>query len=284
MASPAGPPEWRKYFYPGTEVLRNKLDIRDPDELQRLEYDVTEQQAAALRNGDLPIEGDTAGERLSFIHEALLGNIYEWAGEHRDVNISKSGQSFGDHASMGMYMRQLTGAINRFDWDAASYDQAVDKLAEIHTDLNFSHPYREGNGRSSRIFMTDLAAQHGIDLDFTLVDNTRWNEASAATFLDPAGLRLDPAPLAEIYHEIATPQSPASPDTSETAEGIDLGAAAELDYSAIVASCIEDPYDFGDSYDTNTVDGNATPASNSPDHAEQAPSAPQRDEGYGAEY
>lgn len=65
MASPAGPPEWRKYFYPGTEVLRNKLDIRDPDELQRLEYDVTEQQAAALRNGDLPIEGDTAGERLS---------------------------------------------------------------------------------------------------------------------------------------------------------------------------------------------------------------------------
>ncbi|MGV0870435.1 hypothetical protein V6758_14395 [Corynebacterium kalidii] len=89
MPTPADPPEWRRYFYPGSEVLRNKLDIRDAAELQRLEYDVTQQQAASLDDGDLPIEGTTSAERLSFIHKSLLGSIYEWAGEYRDVNITK---------------------------------------------------------------------------------------------------------------------------------------------------------------------------------------------------
>ncbi|MGV0870436.1 hypothetical protein [Corynebacterium kalidii] len=53
--------------------------------------------------------------------------------------------------------------------------------------------------------MSDLAAEHGIDLDFEAIDKPTWNESSRSTFLDPGGLRMDATPLVELYRQIATP-------------------------------------------------------------------------------
>lgn len=210
MAFDLVPGSWNSYFYPGTAVLRNNLNIRGQNQLSAVEYELTAGREAGLKAGALPIEGDTSAARLASIHETLLGKVYPWAGEFRVVNMVKSGQSFGDYSSMGMYLRQLDGKIDRFDWDSADFDSKVSRLGELHTDLNFAHPFREGNGRASRLFMTDLAARHGVDLDFTKVSAPEWNVSSAQTFLDPAGINLDPGPLQRIYRKISTPVPPHS--------------------------------------------------------------------------
>lgn len=253
MVNSPQPDDWRSYFGPGSDVLRNKLGISDATELQTAEHDVVEIQATALTEGDAPIEGDTAAERLSSIHSTLFGEIYDWAGENRVVNMAKGGQNFGDHSSMNMYLRQLNGQINRFDWDASSFDDKVDKLADLHTDLNFAHPFREGNGRSSRVFMSDLASHHGVDLDFGAVDKPAWNDASAASFLDPDGLRMDYQPIRGIYQDIAAAVEPeAAPAAGRDTDSPAAEVAAELQQD--VDRELADPFDVGDPFDPETYD------------------------------
>ncbi|WP_462398773.1 Fic/DOC family protein [Corynebacterium falsenii] len=195
---------WERLFYPGTRVLRNKLNERNGDVLAETEYEITGEIYRGFISGEIWVEGETAGRRLQFIHRCLFETIYDWALEFRDVNMSKGGHNFGDHASMEMYMRQLDRKITRTPWNSLSFPEARSRLAEIHTDLNFAHPFREGNGRVLRAFMTDLAAQHGIELNFSLVDSEQWNQASADTFLDSDGLRLTPDPLKAVYRQIAS--------------------------------------------------------------------------------
>ena len=132
-----------------------------------------------------------------------------------------------------MTMRQLDAKISRTPWTSLDFPEALNQLAEIHTDLNFAHPFREGNGRTSRAFMTDLAAQHGIGLNFSVIDNEQWNKASADTFLDPDGLRLTSDPLIAVYHQIASPSSHrdtplASNDPSTASLDAEIAAAIEF--------------------------------------------------------
>lgn len=197
---------WDRLFYRGTYVLQNMFNERDEKILAETEFEIAGEIYRNLISGSIRIEGSTAQDKLQFIHGALLGSIYDWAGQFRDVNMSKGGHSFGDHASMGMYMRQIQGKISRTPWKTLDFVDAVDRLADVHTDLNFAHPFREGNGRASRVFMADLASEHGIELEFSLVGDEQWNLASAATFLDPTGLHLTAEPLEDIYRTISSPQ------------------------------------------------------------------------------
>lgn len=207
---------WQRYYYPGTDTLRNKANIHDHTELRTAEYRKASSAALALRQGTRSLDGETVEERLCSAHRQLFEEIYDWAGDLRDVNISKGGNHFGDHNSMGMYLRQANGAVQRFDWERASYDEKLTQLAALHTDLNFAHPFREGNGRATKVFMSDLAQQHGIELSFADVDSDVWNEASRQTFLDPHGLRQDIQPMLDVYQQIATPLE-TDPEPTSTA-------------------------------------------------------------------
>lgn len=205
MRSNSAPSAWRAYFYPGTEVLRNKENIRDAARLADREHIITAKRQIEVTANLHEILGDTVADRMKSVHHILFSDLYDWAGQYRDVNIEKGGHSFGDHSSMGMYMRQAQRKIEAFDWNASTFDDKLRHLAEIHTGLNFAHPFREGNGRTTKMFMADLAQQHGIDLDLTDIDPDTWNEASRKTFLDRDGLRQDPGPLIEVYRNISSP-------------------------------------------------------------------------------
>lgn len=196
---------WRRLLYPGTNLLRNKFDERNGQKLSDKEQAITTATYCAFLMGEIIIEGDNSQEKLEFIHEELFGAIFEWAGQTRDVNMSKGGQSFGDHSSMDMYLRQLDGQISRTSWEDMEFEETVGRLAELHTHLNFAHPFREGNGRTSRVFMDQLATQHGVELNFAGVGDEEWNKASAETFLDPGGVNLTAEPMKRIYETIAQP-------------------------------------------------------------------------------
>lgn len=205
--TPSGPAEWYSYFWPGSTVLRNKLGITDSDELQELEHRIVELRAREIQRGSHPIDRTLDADHLRRIHAHLFGGLYDWAGEYRTVNISKTGTGgiahhFGDHRSMDMYLRQITALISSTPWVELDRQELADRLGNVHTQLNFAHPFREGNGRSTRVFMRHLAEYAGHNLAFGRIDARDWNTASAATFLHPHGLRLDSAPFAEIYRDI----------------------------------------------------------------------------------
>lgn len=157
-----GPRDWHSYFWPGTTVLRNKLGITDPAELHAFEFDLVESRAQEIRDELHPIDRTFDADHLKAIHSHLFGDIYDWAGQYRAVNISKgcAGKGthhFGDHNSMDMYLRQVRRVIDTTDWCDLEADELAAAIADVHTRLNFAHPFRDGNGRTTRIFTQHLA-------------------------------------------------------------------------------------------------------------------------------
>ena len=208
MSQQPNPAEWEAYFWPGTDVLKNKPGIGDADHLRIIEYESTFFREMEIRTGRVQIDRTHDHRHLRSIHRHLFGDLYEWAGEYRTVNVSKFHRDvgvshhFGDHASMAMYMRQMDTLIRSLPWEELGRERTVHALAEVHTALNFAHPFREGNGRAARVFLEHLAGQGRFRPDFEKVSADDWNRASARTFVHPHGLKLDSTPLSEVYREI----------------------------------------------------------------------------------
>lgn len=206
----AGDPEWERYFLPGTSVLANRYGITDRAELAVVEYATAEAAADEIRTGRHLIERTYDQNHLRAIHRHLFSDLYDWAGHYRTVNIAKShhgvAQHFGDHNSMDMYMRQMSATISQIKWPALNAADTADALGRIHTRLNFAHPFREGNGRTSRLFLHHVAEQGDYTPDYDRIEANTWITASARTFAHPAGLELDPRPLIDVYHQILTPR------------------------------------------------------------------------------
>lgn len=163
-----------------------------------------ETRSHELRTGAHAVDRTFDSAHLKAIHAHLFSDLYDWAGHYRTVNISKTASDrrtnhFGDHASMDTYLRQVRIAVDATSWTRLPDDRLAHHLADVHTRLNFAHPFREGNGRATRFFMHHLAEHSGSELDFGRIPRDTWNSASAATFVHPHGLRLDSQPLEEIY-------------------------------------------------------------------------------------
>ena len=164
------------YVYPGTIVLRNKLDLRDAD---RLDYHERELVAQRIRQGIPGGQFDLA--HLRAIHQHLFQDVYEWAGEVRRVEISKGGDQFQFRQYIETGMNDVHRRIV-----AAGYlkglsrtDFAV-KAGEIIGDVNYVHPFREGNGRTQLQYLKQLATRAGHDIDLRRLDPVAWISASKA--------------------------------------------------------------------------------------------------------
>ena len=112
------------YCYPGTYVLKNKLNITDDKELKKVEREITSLRTAQLMQK--PLKGRFDFEYLKAIHKFLFGDIYEWAGKVRSVNISKGNQ----FCRCEFIAEQMTEIMNKLKFE--SYLQGLDKqkLAE----------------------------------------------------------------------------------------------------------------------------------------------------------
>lgn len=186
------------YSYPGTNVLRNVPGIKDPEKLSDFEY-----KMATLRELQLieqPIHGKFDLKHLQGIHKELFKDTYDWAGEIRTVGISKGGSSF---AQPGMIEGYANSTVFK-DLQKDNYlrgmekEQFVERLSHHFSEINALHPFREGNGRATRVFVEELGKQAGYSLDFDKVEPEAWIEASRASFNGRMG------PIQEIFREIAT--------------------------------------------------------------------------------
>ena len=145
-------------------ALQNKLGLTDELELAREEERISKQKALALYDTGLldtfPV-GTFAG--LAMIHKYLFEDIYEFAGQMRTVNIAQGNFRFAPV----MYLRPALESIDRMP--QSTFDEIIEKYVE----MNVAHPFREGNGRSTRIWLDCILKKelHQV-VDWSRVDKS----------------------------------------------------------------------------------------------------------------
>lgn len=159
-------------------ALENKLGISDSAELAREEERISKKKAIELYDKGL-LDGLEAGIFLSlaFIHKYLFDEIYDFAGEIRDVNIAKGGFRFAPL----MYLQTAIDNIDKMP--QSTFDEIIEKYVE----MNIAHPVREGNGRATRIWL-DLILKKELG---KVID---WSKVSKEDYL----LAMERSPIKDI--------------------------------------------------------------------------------------
>ncbi|MBQ9899172.1 MAG: Fic family protein [Ruminococcus sp.] len=155
--------------YTGTTVLINKLGITDQREL-----DSVEKQITLLRGTQAEQETEFRDVDFEFyksLHGTLFGDLYDWAGKLRTINISKKGTVFCKHTELEHLGTLKFARLRELDFLCGMPDSKfLDELTEFYHEMNMLHPFREGNGRTLRLFVTLLVRNTGRDIDFARCD------------------------------------------------------------------------------------------------------------------
>ena len=169
--------------YEGTTCLVNKLGIRDEKRLSEVEAQITFAKAVMLE--ETPIDDDFGFEHFKKIHEFLLCDLYEWAGQVRTVDISKKRTKFLDASSIESIGTKCFAKVKEGYFEDLPFDEFVKRIAEFYNDVNYIHPFREGNGRTQRIYFAQLIRHYGYDINFADVDT---DELMIATIQASSGV------------------------------------------------------------------------------------------------
>lgn len=164
-------------FEPGSDehVLENKLGITDPSEMDDIELDLLRQLYDSVIDTVHDDQRITVADLCEW-HRQWLGNVYVWAGQYRTVNMGKADFQFAASGQIPRLMDVLDNDILSVHTPCVgmSEDRLVEAIAVVHIELILIHPFREGNGRLSRLLANVMALQAGrSELDFTLWDTDK---------------------------------------------------------------------------------------------------------------
>lgn len=151
------------------QVLINLLGITSPEEMNEVELGLLVQIYENVLVEDLPDRVLTV-EDLKTWHRRWLGNVYEWAGQERSVNMGKGGFSFAAAGRIPSLLEQFEqNCLQRWTpCHGLDSEGLVEAIAVTHVELILIHPFREGNGRLSRLLADVMAVQAGRDpLDYS---------------------------------------------------------------------------------------------------------------------
>lgn len=164
------------YTHPGTGVYKNKLGIRDAQELA-----VKEDKLVSARMHSIPA-GSFDVEHVKGIHRHLFHPLYGWAGEYRSVPLAVGESRFAQPQYIGSEMDKLLASVDAREMKRKDGDAFIKRLAFYMTELNAIHPFRDGNGRTIRAYAYLLAQECGYHLDFQIVSRRDWVEAAIKGF------------------------------------------------------------------------------------------------------
>ena len=175
------------YCYKGTNVLINLLNIRDNKTLQRAESRIVATKLFELRKNEMI--GNFDVEHFIKIHKFLFEDIYPFAGKFRTENIAKGYFSFAEWEYIDTELRKLLEKLHKSNLlknDTRS--ELVKDLAYYLAELNVLHPFREGNGRTIREFIRELAYKNGYLLDLQKVEPSEVYDAFLKSVIDTTDL------------------------------------------------------------------------------------------------
>lgn len=176
-------------------VLANKMGITDQRELDEAETQLLRmlyEEVFANLEPDQPLDVPL----IKHWHRRWLGNLYDWAGQERQVNLQKDGFMFAAASQVPYLLKELDEKWlkTRTPCCDMARDEAILVIAEIHVELILIHPFREGNGRIARLLADAMAYQAGIGpMDYSDWDTNKAEYIAAIH----AGLDGDYQPMVE---------------------------------------------------------------------------------------
>ncbi len=183
-------------FYAGTQTLINRFGEKDAGKLAKLERDFS--ALAALDARLKPVKGDFDLAHMQAIHTKIFSEVYPWAGQIRDYPIfKKRPDGLVTEFARPDEITKLDQRIKALMQETKNFtslkpNEFPEKIARVYQIANEMHPFREGNGRTQRIYLDYLASQVGYKLDFKLVDKEAWNyAASMSGKVNLGGDRID---------------------------------------------------------------------------------------------
>lgn len=161
------------YLIENSTVLKNLLDITDEKELDLAEAELSRASMMLLYENGFD---DFSSGGFCFIHKVLFGDVYEWAGQYRKINIRKrekllAGQSvwYSNVTEIGNDLDNAFDKINKVNWASLSRENFAKQIARLFPKLWQVHPFREGNTRTTVMMMTFFVEHHGYFFDQNLI-------------------------------------------------------------------------------------------------------------------
>lgn len=161
-------------YAPDYSVLKNKANIKEQSVLENFE-----RRMVAQRMQEPVPTGVFNLEHLQDIHHHLFQDVYDWAGEIRKVEINKGNEQFQFRQFITQGMDDVQQRLKDQNYLNGLDKQSFSKQAGIILgDINYVHPFREGNGRSQMLYLKQLGHQAGHSIDLSKFDQQQWLHAS----------------------------------------------------------------------------------------------------------
>lgn len=172
-----------KFLYPNG-VLKNKLEITDDQKLHALSYKTAAKQAALIYKAKPKIK---TIDDLNVIHKIMFGSLFSWAGITRNYNLTKTSKVNGEYITTQFLEYQVLNQgeimINNELANLSDGPVSPQHYANLLDSINYLHPFREGNGRSTKCFLQCLAQNHGQAIDYDR-DQEKFITAENASDID----------------------------------------------------------------------------------------------------
>ena len=170
--------------YEGTTCLINKFGIKDEKKLSQMETLITTAKCKELEVN--PIDGNFGFEHYKAIHKFIFEDLYDWAGKIRTVSISKKGTVFTSPESIEPLADRIFSGLQKENcYIGYDNDRYIESIVDFYCRTNMLHPFREGNGRTQRVFLTQLIRHSGHDINFSTIDT---DELMIATIQSANGI------------------------------------------------------------------------------------------------
>ena len=155
--------------YEGTNCLINKFNIQNEEQLAKIEAGITLAKTAELERN--PIRASFDFEHYKQIHKYLFEDLYDWAGKVRTVDISKKGTNFTSIENIEDVASACFDRLKNLNYfKNLNFDDFIDNIVDFYCTTNMLHPFREGNGRTQRIFLAQLIRFCSYDINFSEID------------------------------------------------------------------------------------------------------------------
>lgn len=172
-----------KYCYQNSNTLINKLEIKDQLTLQKYEARITAAKLLALRQKG--ITGNFDKNHFVSIHKYIFEDIYPFAGKFRTENIAKGYFRFAEWEYIEEELDKLLLKLKNENYlNEKSEEELAKAIAYYMSELNVLHPFREGNGRTIREFIRQLALKNGYTLNLKKVEPQKMLNASIKSIID----------------------------------------------------------------------------------------------------